>query len=129
MLENWEIKALLNYVSDYQKWAEHAVSEGIYTDEESALKSKALKCANRMIAKYESNNESFDDTKTYSDKIDVITTMPAYKDRAVRDAEQVAEMEAASLAVSQNAEEAAVIAEAEFQAKIDAAVAIALNKL
>lgn len=85
MLENYEIKALEYGILDYNAWADHAVSEGIFKDIETALHYKAEMCAERMIKVHESQYGAIDGTT--KEKVDACYAHKDYKNRIEREAE------------------------------------------
>lgn len=85
MLENYEIKVLEHDLLDYNAWATHVVSEGIFKDIETALHYKAKRCADRMIMVYESRYGDL--AGTIEDKVNICSSHKDYKNRAEREAE------------------------------------------
>ncbi len=81
MLEPYEIKALEHNLKDYNAWATHAVKEGIYPDNETALHYKAARCAQRMITEYESLNSKFAANLSSEDKVNACNNAVGYKNR------------------------------------------------
>ena len=81
-LEIWEIKALENDLLDYSTWVNCAVEQNIYNNKEYALKSKALKCAKRMLSTHGFNNiNNIEETIIY------IVSDENYKNREEREVE------------------------------------------
>lgn len=126
MLQDWQEKMLDAYLLDKQKWAQHAVQEKVYLDEELALLDKSIKCTKRKLEEHIATNGEFEAGLTIQQKVDVITSAPDYKNRVAIEAEAAAQREAEELAAEAARVAAAAQAEEEFQTKVDEAVVAAL---